>query len=74
MTLRHKKTCRNKLTLLSGTLGRGQNLEQLNVEQPIFRISEISNMKGTKDELFDFIIFDLKKNYICLNYWNTQNI
>ena len=30
--------------------------------------------KRTKNELFDFIIFDFKKNYICLNYSNTQNI
>ena len=52
----------------------GQNLEQLNVERPIFRISEISNVEKTKDPLFGFIIFDLKKNYICLNYSNTQAI
>ena len=41
--------------------GGGQNLEHLNVEWPIFQISEISNIKRRKDELFDFIIFDLKK-------------
>ena len=54
--------------------GCGQNLEQLNVERPIFRTFEISNIKRTKDESFDFIIFNLNKNYICLNYSNTQNI
>ena len=39
-------------------LGEGQNLEQLNLERPIFRTSEISNIKRTKDKLFHFIIFD----------------
>ena len=58
-------------------MGGGQTLEQLtiNVEWPIFRTSEISNIKRTKDDLIDFINFDLKKkNYNCLNYLNTQNI
>ena len=55
-------------------LGEDQNLE-LNVERLLFRTSKISNIKRTKDELFDFIIFDFfKKIYICLNYSNTQNI
>ena len=45
-------------------MGGGQNLEQLNVEWPIFWISDISNIKRTKDESFDFIIFDLKKKFI----------
>ena len=31
---------------------------QLNVEQAIFRTSEISNIKRMKDELIDFVIFD----------------
>ena len=39
----------------------GQNLKQLSVKRLIFRTSEIWNIKRTKDELFDFIIFDLKK-------------
>ena len=41
--------------------GGGQNLKQLNVERLIFRTSEISNIKRTKNELFDFIIVVLKK-------------
>ena len=50
-----------------------QNLEQLNVKWPILQTSEISNIKRTNDESFDFIIFDFKKKiYICLNYSNTQ--
>ena len=51
----------NKFFRVILKLGRGQNLEQLNVERPIFPTSKISNIKRTKDELFDFIIFDLKK-------------
>ena len=39
-------------------------LEQLNVERPIFRTFEISNIKRTKDKLFDFIIFDFEKKFI----------
>ena len=38
-------------------MGEGQHLEQPNVERPIFRNFEISNIKRTKDELFDFFIF-----------------
>ena len=54
--------------------GGGQTLKQLNVEQPIFRTSEISNIKRTNDTLLHYIIFDLKKNYVCLNYSNARNI
>ena len=36
----------------------GQHLEQQNVEQPIFCNFEILNIKRTKDELFDFFIFE----------------
>ena len=38
--------------------GGGQYLEGPNVERPIFRNFEISNVKITKDELFDFLIFE----------------
>ena len=33
---------------------KGQHFEQRNVERPMFRNFEISNIKRTKDELFDF--------------------
>ena len=36
--------------------GGGQNLEQLNVERPIFRKFETSNIEITKVDLFDFSI------------------
>ena len=48
--------------------GGDQNLEQLNVERPIFRTSKISNIKRMKDELFDYIIFDFFNFENCLNY------
>ena len=32
---------------------RGQNLERWNVERPIFRNFKITNIKITKDELYD---------------------
>ena len=37
--------------------GGGQNLERPNVERLIFRKFETSNIKITKVELFDFLIF-----------------
>ena len=39
-------------------MGGGQNLEQRNVERPIFRNFKITNIKRTKDELFDSFIFN----------------
>ena len=36
-------------------MGGGQNLERPNVEQPIFRKFETSNIEMTKVELFDFL-------------------
>ena len=53
-------------------MGGGQYFEQPNVEQPISRNSEISNIIRTKNELFDFFI--LKFNfyfYVCLSCSNT---
>ena len=38
--------------------GVGQNLERRNVERPIFRNFEITNINITKDELFDSFIFE----------------
>ena len=40
-------------------MGGSQCLEQSNVERPIFRNCEISNIKITKDELFDFLFSNL---------------
>ena len=54
--------------------GGGQNFERRNVERPIFRQFETSNIKIKKVELFNFSIFEFKKKiYDCLNYSNTQN-
>ena len=39
-------------------MGAGQNLERRNVERPIFRNFKITNIKITKDELFDISIFE----------------
>ena len=39
--------------------GGCQYLEQPNVERPIFLNFEVSNIKITKDELFNFLIFAL---------------
>ena len=57
-----------------GAKGGGQNLELPNVERPIFRKFETSNIEITKLELFDFSIFEfILYFYYCLNYSNTQN-
>ena len=54
--------------------GEGQNLEGPNVERPIFRKFETSNIEITKVELFDFSISEfILYFYNCLNYSNTQN-
>ena len=39
-------------------MGGGQNLEGRNVDRPIFRNFKITNIKITKDELFDNFIFE----------------
>ena len=60
--------------LTSHILGGGQHLERPNVERLIFRDLEISNIKITKVDLFDFSIFEFIFNfYDCLNYSDTQN-
>ena len=41
----------------------GQHLERLNVERPIFRNFEFSNIKMTKVELFDFSILEFFKKF-----------
>ena len=60
----------------------GQYLERLNVERPIFRNSEISNIKMTNDQLLDFLFSNLfflfklfeHSKYIIIyqigNFWN----
>ena len=54
--------------------GGGQNLERPNVERPIFRKFETSNIEITKVKLFDFSIFVvILYFYDCSNYSNTQN-
>ena len=58
--------------------GGGQNLEQLNVERLIFRTSEISNVKRTKDELFDFknksFLLDIFEHWKYLYSWSKKNM
>ena len=54
------------------TLIRG-NLEQQNVEPPIFRNFKIANIEITKDELFDNFIFEFIFEFFR-NYLNSQNI
>ena len=53
--------------------GGGQNLERRNVELPVFRNSEIANIKIKKDEFFDNFIFELFFSFFR-NFLNTQNI
>ena len=44
----------------------GQNLKRPNVERPVFRKFEISNIKITKVKLFDFFIFKFIFHfYVC---------
>ena len=53
-------------------LGGVQHLERPNVERPIFRNFEISNIKITKVELFDCSILEFIFTFF-LNPTNTQN-
>ena len=56
-------------------MSRGRNLEWKNLERPIFRNFKISNIKITKDELFDFYCRSYFFNFlICTNYSNTWNV
>ena len=61
-------------------MGGGQNLERPNVERPIFRKFETSNIEITKVELFDFFIFKFifqHSKYMIIyrigNYWNFDS-
>ena len=45
------------MTFFYNEMDGGRNLKQPNVEQPIVRNFEISNIKRTKDELYDFFYF-----------------
>ena len=51
----------------------GQNLERRNVERTIFRNFKIANIKRTKDELFDYFIFEFNFSFFK-SHLNTQNI
>ena len=44
-------------------MGKGQNLERVNLERPIFRNFKITNIKITKDKLFDSFIFEFIFHY-----------
>ena len=55
-------------------MGGSQNLKRPNVELPIFRKFETSNIEITKVESFGFSIFEfILYFYDCFNYSNTQN-
>ena len=54
--------------------GRGQNLKRRNIEWFIFRNFKFSNIKITKDELFDSFIIELIFFPFNINYLNNQNI
>ena len=47
-------------------MGRDQNLERTNVEQPIFRKSETSNIQITKIWLLDFFFKFMSYIYLRL--------
>ena len=49
-----------------GVSGGCQYLEQPNVERPIVRNYEISNIKRTKDELLDFLYFLIYSLFLYL--------
>ena len=53
-----KKTESVSFSLLVDVLGGGQHLERPNIERPIFRNFEISNIKIAKNELFDYFIYE----------------
>ena len=55
-------------------MGGVQNLEWSNVERPIFRNFEITNIKIAKDQLFDHFIYEFIFIIIFLNYLNIQSI
>ena len=50
--------------------GGGKNLERRNLERPIFRNFKITNIKITKDELFDSFIFEFIFSSF-INYLNN---
>ena len=51
----------------------GQNLEQQNVERPIFRNFKIANFEILNDELFDNFILEFNFSFFR-NHLNIQNI
>ena len=60
-------------TMISHLWVGGRNLERRNVELPIFRTFKITNIKMTKDELFDNFIFECNFSFFR-NHLDTQNI
>ena len=52
--------------------GGGENSKQRNVERPIFRNFYITNIKITKDDLFDNFIFEFYFSFFS-NPFNIQN-
>ena len=55
-------------------MSESSHLEQPKLERPIFRNFEITNIKRTKDELFDIFTFEfIFYFYICLNYSHPQD-
>ena len=72
MTLKFDKVNAKHVNVLMKQ-GGVQNLERRNVERRIFRNFKIANIKMTKDELFDNIIFKFNFSFF-INHFNTQNI
>ena len=56
-------------------MGGGQHLKQpTNVDRPIFRYFEITNFNRTKDELFDFFVYNLFCIFIFVQIIRTLKI
>ena len=51
-----------------------QKLQRSNVERPIFRNFKIRNIKITKDELFEYFIYEFIFNHFFKNYLNAESI
>ena len=55
-------------------LGGRQKLEQLNVERKIFRNFKIENIKITKDDFFDLLIFEFICSFFLFYFSNNHNV
>ena len=62
----------SKLQKIENLEGAGEHLERPNVEQPIFRNFEISNIKIKKDELLNFLSSIFHNFFICSNHSNDD--